>query len=504
MTFTTLAHIVPAAARRNPTGTAIAAGAQALTWAELDEATCGVARALAEAGVGPGDRVAIVLRRSIASMVAVHGVLRCGAAYVPIDADTPVARRERIAELCTPAAVLTEPGQAGRVEMLAPVVLGLDSPLDELRATAPPDVEINASDDAYIIFTSGSTGEPKGIVHTHGSGLAYGEGAALLYELSPADRVAFTNALHFDMSTFELFSAPIAGAAVAVVTEIEMRFPVEFARVLAEQAVTVVFTVPFALVSLLERSNLADFDHRALRLVMFGGELFEPAGMAGLMAHWPGVRFSNSYGPAEVNQCTVAFFDAPPPTDEILSIGTAAHGASLRVAPVGSDRPEQDEVDAGELWVASPTQMRDYADGDQSRLTEHDGERWYRTGDLVERRGDELVFVGRADNQVKVRGFRVELEAVEHALCQHDAISVAVAAVASDHQLVAAVLPRADRVVEARVLLRGLAEELPSHFVPGRLEIVDSLPQGSTGKVDRRLVREHLATGTPIASEEMS
>ncbi|MEO1056145.1 MAG: amino acid adenylation domain-containing protein [Actinomycetota bacterium] len=513
-------------------GTAITDGSASLSWRDFDRRIGQLAAVLVAGAVRPGDRVAVHLAKSVDSFCAVHAVLRVGAVMVPLDPLAPVAAVSTVAADAEPAALITD----ARDAVLGPLIDQLRPPLvvlptrdnlpdvpaehragatvtaDAIAAADPLTAHnddgadsVGPDDAAYIIYTSGSTGRPKGIVHTHASALAYAHAAAELYSLTPADHHANIAPLHFDQSTFELYAAPLAGASVLVVPDPVMRFPASLAQLVVEQRVTVWYSVPYLLTQLLERGGLDERDLSSLRWVLFGGESFPPAALAALMQRVPTCRFSNVYGPAEVNQCT--HYEPQSPPDATVPIGPAWAAASVLVVDADGDPTNAAEVTgdaAGQLLVASSTMMRGYWRRDD--LTERAVVRrgtspetpWYVTGDLVRRRPDgDLEFLGRADNQVKVRGHRIELEAIDAVLLDQPGVAAATVVVdrAGDgDRLVAAVVAH-DAPIDERVMLTALRRVLPSYAVPSVITSVPSLPRTGTGKVDRNAAATMLDPG---------
>ncbi|MEL6892502.1 MAG: AMP-binding protein, partial [Actinomycetota bacterium] len=315
--------------------------------------------------------------------------------------------------------------------------------------------------------------------------------------VGPGDRVANVAGLHFDQSTFELYAAPAAGATAVVVPDVALRFPASVVKLLDEQRTTIWYTVPHVLRQLVERGGLADRDWTTVRLVKYGGESCPPALLADLMRALPAATFSNVYGPAEVNQCTAYDLTVPPIVDEPVPIGHAWSTAEILL--VDPDEPAIEiERGVGALLVATPTMMRGYwsrPDLDAERIIRRRGDdrRWYVTGDLVERGEDGLLrFVGRVDNQVKVRGQRVELEAVDAAIVAADGVRAGVAVVdrrdpAGD--AVVAMVELESGVGHGGDVERRLSGEigasLPAASAPTRVVIVDELPLTSSGKLDR-------------------
>ncbi len=527
---TTLADLVGLGASQRPDHEAVRADGVSLTYAELHARTSQLAATLTDHGIGVGDRVGVFCTKSLETMVAVHGILASGAAYVPIDPFAPPALARTVLASCgvdvvvshpprakalgaalTAGADALDPARVGEPIAAVRLVIGAEIEVDgceciswaDVAATpAPASIPtVQPADVAYIMYTSGSTGAPKGIVHTHASGLAYARMAAINYGLGPADRMANVSPLHFDMSTFEIFAGPFAQATTVMVPEPLLRFPASLSQMIEDESITIWYSVPFLLVQLLERGVLDERSLDSLRWIVFGGEVMAPLTLGDLMRALPRARFSNSYGPAEVNQCTFHHFDEPPSADRAVPIGEACVTADLLLIDT-DDRPITDADGQGELIVRASTAMAGYWRRDDLTekafiaIDDEDG-RWYRTGDLVQRRADGYVFLGRLDNQVKVRGHRVELESVETVLSDIDGISHAVAGpirgAANAEVLAAVVIAGAD--FDERATLRTAASYLPAYAVPTSVIAVDELPLTGSGKIDRRRVRSDLRAG---------
>jgi len=485
---------------------ALTDGRVRLTWAEYRDRVARLAGRLHRAGVAPGERVAVHLPKSVDSFVTVHAILRAGAVLVPLDWFASPDYLRSVIDDAGPVALVTR----ARATTIDEVVAGstVAHVLDPTDGPAEDDDPIDAvpvagSDPAYIIYTSGSTGRPKGIVHTHDSAYAYAALAAETYELGASDRLANIAPLQFDQSTFELYSAPLVGAAVLVVPDGVMRFPASLAALVAEERITVWYSVPYALRQMVMRGAIELHDFSALRWILYGGEVYPPDELGALMRAIPRARVSNVYGPAEVNQCMFHHLDEPPTSDGPIPIGQAWKGADIAMLDDGG---RVDGAGTGELWVASATMMDRY--WNRADLTElsvlHDHPvlgvgPWYRSGDLVERRADgEIVFLGRVDNQIKLRGYRIELEAVEAAVVGAGVVDGCAAVVDEQgEQIVAIVDPILDEQGLEEVRAAAL-RSLPRHAVPGRFVAVDRLPRTSTGKVDRNAARRLLVASAEI------
>ena len=527
-----LAGLVPRAARNWPSDVGLVGDGVEMTWQQIEVSTRRLARALLDAGIGRGDRVAVARRKTHESFIAVHGILRAGATMVPVDPLAPplisrqvlhdagvravVGDRSVIGaldpwtavshELVVVLATESDPSSPataaaeGDERIVAMALLG-DGSLDTCGASAGlPGV--GSDDVAYIIYTSGSTGRPKGIVHTHRSGLEYARRAVAEYRLGPDERLAGMNPLHFDMSTLELYAAPLAGCTTVVMSESDLQFPAGLTQRSAEHDVSMWYSVPFLLRGVVARGGLDRRPLPALRSVLYGGEPYPPGALRELMAALPAVTVTNVYGPAEVNACSHHHIDDSSEIGTDVPIGRPWDG--VEVAVVDEDGQEVPRGQPGELWVAAPTVMTRYWGLDE--LTSEklrprtDGPPWYATGDIVKLDDDGILwFEGRSDHQVKVRGVRLELEAIERIL--DEAPSVAHAVVGpygpsgNASHIVAAVVYRDDAAPDPAPLRHWCRERLPSVAVPREISAWTDMPTTASGKLDRKAVRAKLRSG---------
>lgn len=478
-----------------PNAPAFAFGDETLSYGDLLTQSHALAAQLKSLGVKRGDRVGIYMTKGLEMPVAVYGVFYANAAYVPLDPNSPPERIAALTKDCGIAVLISAERMVPQLAKLAPITPGLTvigatlegltcQSRDTTTAFSP---KPNKADDlAYIIFTSGSTGTPKGIVHTHASGSAYCEMSARLYPMTPEDRVGNYVPLHFDISTYDFLYTPMTGACTVMLPELVTKMPAMLSDALQKSAITVFYTVPFALISLEERGALDTRDLSALRLVIFGGEPMSPKQLAALMARYPSVRFSNSFGPAETNQITELTVPMGFDTEQALSVGTICDHIDLLV----------DEN--GELLAAGPSQMRGYWQREDlnARAFSHiGGKRYYRTGDIVEQdKTGAFHFVGRADRQVKLRGYRVELDEVELALTRHNAVSEAAVIVTKDGMKLCAFATLAPGAgTDSQELRAHAAKLLPDYAVPQTVTLLGTFPRTTTGKIDRRVLKEKAA-----------
>ncbi|MFD0982678.1 amino acid adenylation domain-containing protein [Tropicimonas aquimaris] len=521
-TFPALLHTqLELVADANPDKPAFRLDGASLTYADLAAATSRMARTLVEAGVCRGDRVALFLDRSFEASIALFGILRAGAAYVPID---PGASQQRVHEILdlsdARCLVTTEAKRAalpGGFPASMSAVIGLSKPLEAEvdvisweEALSSPDLGARAqalseTDLAYIMFTSGSTGTPKGIMHTHASGMSYACMAANLYGLHAEDRFSNACGLHFDMSTLDYFCSTLVGASTTIIPDPWLKLPASLAELIEAERLTVWYSVPLALLQLVEFGDLGSRDLSALRIVLYGGEVFVPKHLETLRRLLPDALIGNVYGPAETNQCT--WFNVPEGWNADrgpVPIGAACPNADLLV--IGEDDADVAPGETGELAVRAPTMMQGYwrqPELNRTAFLERAGaggetQRYYRTGDIVIERPDgNLDFLGRRDRMVKSRGFRVELDEVERAIAGLPMVSEAATFTVALREGVTVIRGAAilnpEETIGARDLAAAVARLLPHYARPDRIELVPEFPRTGSGKIDRRALAEQLS-----------
>ena len=512
-----LSHSVERSAEHAPDHQAFRFLDQVLTYADVDEKSNQLARHLHENGVRRGDRVAIFLNKCIETPIAVYGILKAGAAYVPLDPAAPVPRLQSVLQDCRVQHVVTHQAKAKEVRQLVANetilhVVGIDNCEEAESCTSWEMIyDLPASrlvtntteqDLAYIMYTSGSTGTPKGIMHTHASGLSYARLSADTYDVDSTDVLSNHSPLHFDMSTFDFLTGPLCGATTVIISEAHARLPASLSQLIQDESITIWYSVPFALIQLLLHGVIEKRDLSSLRWVLFGGEPFPPKYLAALMQLWPNARFSNVYGPAEVNQCT--FYHLPTRrTDWNGQIPIGKVWANSEGIVVDTDDCLVPVGEPGELLIRSPTMMRGYwgrSDLNEKAffyrsITSDVHDVFYRTGDLVRVQADgEMQFLGRKDRQIKVRGHRVELDEVESVLASHPHVKEAAAydvpSLEDTRQIEAAVVLRADMQATEKELKDHVSSRLPIYAIPHLIRIMATFPRTATDKIDRRQLQE--------------
>ncbi|MEV5599705.1 non-ribosomal peptide synthetase [Streptomyces sp. NPDC052496] len=495
-----LPGLVAQHARTTPDALAVTDGETFLTYAGLVAAARDFARTLRDHGVRPGDAVGVLLPHSVPTVVTQLAVWWAGAHYVPLDAEYPAPRIATMLEtagavLTVGAKDLTEAAGIPGDRAVPPPAPGAAGTGD--GAPAPAEGAYAPDAVAYVMFTSGSTGQPKGVAVTH-QGIARLVHRPEYVTITPRDRVLFHSPVTFDASAFEVWAALANGAAVAVSTADRLS-PTGLARD-AERLGATVTVLTTALFHHLAARRSPLFG--VLRGVLAGGEALSARHARSVLRAHPWLELVNGYGPTEAttfataHRVTDADCDGPPPIGRPIA-GTTAHVLDEHGAPVAPGV-------RGELWLGGPRLARGYAgqpDRTAERFVEHPtAGRLYRTGDVVSARPDgTLDFHGRTDDQVKVRGFRIEPGEIEHALREHAGVADAAVVVQrpapDDARLVAFVVREAGATVEGAALRTHLEGRLPAHLVPNIWAFTDALPMTGVGKVDRRALAERPVEG---------
>ncbi|MFD6550206.1 amino acid adenylation domain-containing protein [Streptomyces sp. NPDC058398] len=495
---TTLVAAFEAQVARTPEAAAAIHEGETLSYRELDLRADKVAHRLRARGAGPGTVVAVAVPRSTDLLVALLGVLKSGAAYLPVDMDYPTDRVTHMLADSGTATVVTTTGTAPRlpsVPGLTPLLV--DAPSEPAAASAPPPVPARPDDPAYLIYTSGSTGRPKGVVVTHRAivnRLAWMQGQ---YGLTAEDRVLQKTPASFDVSVWEFFWPLCEGACVVLARPDGHRDPAHLAELVRERRVTTLHFVPSMLEAFLASEEITADPAwaQSLRRAFSSGEAL-PGPAAARWRELTGVPLHNLYGPTEAAvDVTHHTFDGSPGTT--VPIGRPVWNTGLRVLD-SCLRPVPEGV-PGELYLTGVQLARGYharpaLTAERFVADPHGvpGTRMYRTGDLARWTEDGRIdYLGRADDQVKIRGFRVELAEIEAVLDRHEDVGQVVVVAREDRpgvrQLAAYVVPAEGARTPAPVTLRvHVAAALPDYMVPAAVTVLDELPLLSNGKLDRK------------------
>jgi len=525
---------VTAQAEARPEATALAFKGTRLTYAALEEASNRLARALKDAGCRRGDRVGLLMPKSLEAIVAMLGALKADLIYVPMDPASPAARQARVLEVSDcrfilaagPVAQSLRDALAAATLKQRPLIGRMDedalaetdpAPAFRLRdltsyPATPPACANTDSDVAHILFTSGSTGIPKGVTITHASVAHLIRWALTYFGIVHTDRISQHPPLRFDVSTFDVFGTLWAGAELHLVPPELNLLPHKLAQFIRDARLTQWFSVPSVLNLMANFDVVGRDDFPFLRRVLFAGEPLPTPTLIHWMRRLPHVRFTNLYGPTETTIVS-SYYTLPRCPDEErepIPIGRACTGEELLILDGQLQPVATGEI--GELYIRgvglSPGYWRDPEKTRAAFLPYPGGadpqDRIYRTGDLARRGPDGLFYyVGRADTQIKSRGYRIELGEIEAALHSLPGLrESAVVAIRSEGfegwLICCAYVAAPDNGVSTKRLRKDLAALVPSYMLPARWMRYEVLPKNENGKIDRpRLKNAFLGAEAP-------
>jgi amino acid adenylation domain-containing protein len=461
-------------------------------------------------GVRPGDRVGVYLRKSIDSVATIFGILKAGAAYVPVDPSAPVARNAYIFNDCSVRAAVVETRFADKLHAELRLLGGsiqdllllegvgggacLSAALAREKNVTPVAKTIDSSLDdlAYILYTSGSTGKPKGVMLSHLNAISFIEWCSEVFQPHGDDRFSSHAPFHFDLSILDIYLPIRHGATLVLIGEELGKDPVKLAPVIAEEKISIWYSTPSVLTLLTEYGKLEQYDYGSLRMIHFAGEVFPIKYLRRLKTLVPAPRYFNLYGPTETNVCTYFELPADIPAEQSKPFPIGKSCSHIETKVVNENCEWVAAGQEGELCVTGAGVMLGYWNLPQRTarafIEDASGQRWYETGDIVVEEPDgNYSIIGRRDRMVKKRGYRVELGEIETAFYRHPSVEhAAVVALSGDDGVrVKAFLCCRDgnrpSIIE---LKRFCSENLPSYMVPDLFAFLERIPTTSTGKTD--------------------
>eukprot|EP00456_Euglypha_rotunda_P083551 TRINITY_DN82_c1_g2_i1.p1 TRINITY_DN82_c1_g2~~TRINITY_DN82_c1_g2_i1.p1 ORF type:complete len:1332 (+),score=300.42 TRINITY_DN82_c1_g2_i1:513-4508(+) len=486
-----LHHLFETQVDRAPHQTAVICGADSLTYLELDQAANQLAHFLRELGVGPETCVGFWLPRSSHVYVALLGILKSGGAYVPLDAEYPAERVAYILQDCGIKTVITTGEYVERLAAFDGQVIDLMADWPQIASCSAARLELSPAEQrsnnlCYVIYTSGSTGKPKGVQLEHRNAMHLVQTEAARFQPVSEDRVYQGFSIAFDASVEELWLAWNSGATLVAATADMVHAGPDLPAMLTDAGITILSCVPTLLA-------MMEGDLPTVRILIVGGEVCS----RDLVTRWcrPGRRMFNTYGPTEAT--VIATWTECHP-DQQVTIGEPLPGYTAfvmddhgRLLPPG---------ETGELLLGGAGLARSYVGRDDLNrerfihLTVDSSDspvRLYKTGDLARWTTDgQLEFLGRADGQVKLRGFRVELSEIDSELLKCPGVLAAAAVVREDtvgvQELIGYLVPRHGARIDEDLIRGTLRQRLPVYMVPVLFEVIDALPTLTSGKVDRK------------------
>jgi L-proline---[L-prolyl-carrier protein] ligase len=507
----------------NPDRTAVVGVDSTLSYADLLSAATSLAESLVAAGIVPGDRVGLCMPKTCDAIVAVYGILLSGACYVPIDPTAPIERAVQIANNVKERALVFSQDKA---KLIAPAIAERLDKLDvflknceasfQLQGCAMHDwsaasvdgarlPQVEADSLAYILHTSGSTGKPKGVAISHKSALTFVNMAAEFFSIHEDDRLGSQAPLHFDLSVFDLYVACRQGARLILMPEYYSAFPKKFVSAIREHKISIWNSVPSAIALILEKGQPDPEDLRSIRLVLFSGEAMPARYLRMMREVFANAELYNGYGQTEANTSMYYRVESIPPDERPVPIGKAF--PAYDVFALDKDGKEIDQPgQTGELFVSSEAVADGYFGNQELTDTKFQfnafgdriSTRVFRTGDTVCINNDgDYEFVGRADDLVKSRGYRIEIGEIEQALVSCPTVSSAACIAIADEQITNRLIgfvtcSDGTQCTETEVS-RYLRGKLPEYMVPEQIIVMDKLPTTSTGKIDRNGLRSELS-----------
>lgn len=490
------------------------------TYQELNLLSNNLAQNLINNNINYKDRIIIYLEKSIYSIIALFGILKIGAIYVPVDFNTPQKRLLSIIQDCCPTAIITTKTLYKNITnttteklLKLSILTDITSKQNHLIPWKSMIENINyphslpqaiENDIAYILYTSGSSGTPKGVMINHRASIVFINWAIKKFQIKSTDIISNHAALNFDLSVFDIFVSLKAGAKIVLIPPHISLFPTNLAKLISEKKITIWYSVPSILIKLVLYGKLEKYNYQSIRLILFAGESFPTKFLTKLIHKIPHVNYYNLYGPTETNVCT--YHKVTNSDLQYSSIPIGKNCEYNEILLIQNNKIILKKQNAqGELCVRGPNLMSGYWNL-ESKTSQHKKtiitqtnfpkETIYFTGDIVKINQNNLFYLGRIDNMIKSRGYRIELDEIENIIYQHDSVEKVAAIPIQDienNNLIKVFIVKNKKYsnnFNITEIKNFCAQYLPKYMVPQLIKFCDSLPENSNGKIDKLKLKQ--------------
>lgn len=504
--YTSAAELVDIAAQRFGNSIAFKDAFGKISFSELREKSRVLASRLMEnADTGRTKPVMVYLPKGINSIVSFIGSMYVASPYVPMDYAVPMARFEATSKNLCPTAVITDHDGAERLKDAQVNIKILI--FDELIKGSADDEEIDYKlncatdlDAAYIMYTSGSTGTPKGVTISHRAVLDYTKWLTDTFDITRSSVIGMQSAFHFDNSVFDMFAAIYAGCTTVIIPEVLFMYPEKLFDFMAEEKISIIFWVPTVMISVANSGVLSQKHLSDLKLILFAGEVMPIKQLNEWIAAYPDCKFVNMYGPTEATDIVLYYVvDREYSLNETLPIGIPC--ANMKAIILDENNRLCKKGEQGELCIGGSGIAMGYWNAPeltqkafiQNPINNKYHDRIYRTGDLVyEAEDGNIIFLGRADSQIKLRGNRIELGDIEAAASAMDNIKSSCAMFDSEKEQIFLFLESDSEIIQRKFNM-SLKKYIPSYMVPQKIISMPAFPHTPSGKIDRqRLKKEYM------------
>lgn len=475
-----LYQLLENSAEQFPDNTALVFQEKKISYQQLNSSVNQIKEILSSINITDGSRIAICSPKSIEFVASIFGILKAGAAYVPVDYFSPIERNKFIVENCEVAAIIITKDlfENFKNDFSFIADIGIDLVLAKNNKVT---LKKSPEDLSYILYTSGSTGNPKGVMYSNAGSLEFINWSSNTFFPTSADCFSSHAPFHFDLSIFDLYVSIKHGATLVLIKEEVAKQPMLLAQLISEQKISIWYSTPSILTMLSEYGKMEKYMYDGLRLILFAGEVFSITKFNSLKKKIPTAVYYNLYGPTETNVCT--YFKLPENIETAIPIGKVCEHYKGCVVN-------------DELLISGLGVMLGYWNvSENDSFWNNENKLWYKTGDIVEvDRNGNYIFKGRRDRMVKRNGYRIELDEIEAALGKHsDIVLNAVVGKTNDEEqmtITAFVVLRNGHEKSVIKMKEYCMNHLPSYMVPNDFIFVEDLPQTSSNKVDYQKLKQ--------------